>query len=147
MFSPHIELLLQLACIDGEASPEELTLIREIGASEHVTCEALENALTEMDPTPVAGNIGDLELSERIRMVVNLILVIKADGRIEPEEMAFSLPVVRKLGVDPEAFSTLIMEVMDRELVHAGYDLTRLVTSRFFTTGYSQEDHLGFPRS
>ena len=147
MHSPYIDLLLQLACIDGEATDIELELIREIGSSENFSDEEFEEALSTIDEAPVVGSLTDLNLQDRIRMVVNLILVIKADGRIEPEEMEFSLPIIQKFGIDKESFWEFLQEVMDREVVHSGMDLNYLVTDRFFGEGFDQRDFLGLPEN
>ena len=53
--TPHIELLIQLSRIDGEASHVELDLIREIGASENFSDEEFEKAMEKMDDQSNTG--------------------------------------------------------------------------------------------
>jgi uncharacterized tellurite resistance protein B-like protein len=131
--TPHIELLIQLSRIDGEASKVELDLIREIGASEHFSDEDFENALAKMDDQPTLTSLEDLTEDEKITMVIHLIQVIKADGKVEPSEISFCHDVVEKLGFPKEKFVGLVLDILDKEVLDPDMNIEFAVRARLLS--------------
>lgn len=129
---PHIELLLQLSRIDGEASKVELDLIRTIGSSKNFTDEAFEKAMEKMDDQPSLDSLVDLSEEEKIIMVITLIQVIKADGKVVPSEMAFCHDVIEKLGLNSQDFVELVLDILDKELMYPRLDLHKQVQEALF---------------
>ncbi|MEM9299888.1 MAG: TerB family tellurite resistance protein [Bacteroidota bacterium] len=106
--NPHLDILVQLAKIDGEADGSELELIREIGASKNVSDEDIEEIIDKTEAMGTLPSLGDLSQQEKIDLMTNLVMVMKIDGRIHKEEMKFCLKVLRKLGYDEDALFELV---------------------------------------
>ena len=89
--NPHLNILVQLAKIDGEADDSELELIREIGASKNVSDEDIENAIEMTEAEDTLPSLEELNHEDKIELMTNLVMVMKIDGRIDKEEMKFWL--------------------------------------------------------
>ncbi|MEM7109750.1 MAG: TerB family tellurite resistance protein [Bacteroidota bacterium] len=106
--NPHLNVLVQLAKIDGEADGSELELIREIGASQNVSDEDVEKAIEMTEAEDTLPSLTELSQEEKVDLMTNLVMVMKIDGRIDKEEMKFCLKVLRKLGYDEDALFDLV---------------------------------------
>ena len=119
----HLNILVQLAKIDGETDGSELELIREIGASKNVSDEDKEEIIEKTEAMDSLPSLEDLSQSERVELMTNLVMVMKIDGRIDKEEMKFCLKVLKKLGYDEEALFELVSttyassEPLDRDAI------------------------------
>ena len=106
--NPHLNILVQLAKIDGEADGSELELIREIGASQNVSDEDIEKAIDMTEAEDTLPSLEHMSQNEKVELMTNLVMVMKIDGRIDKEEMKFCLRVLRKLGYHEEALFDLV---------------------------------------
>lgn len=130
--SPHIQILLQLSRIDGEVSPLEMDIIREIGLSENLCDETLEQELSVLDDVPKVASVRNFSNDERITFLSQLIQVIKADGRVERSEMTFCYPILEAWNIAEEDFTSLVLEILDREIDGPHIPIEVLVASRFY---------------
>jgi len=106
--NPHLNILVQLAKIDGETDVAELELIRQIGASQNVSDEDIEEIISNTEAEDTIPSLEELPKNEKIELMANLVLVMKIDGRIDKEEMKFCLKVLRKLGYEDDALFDLV---------------------------------------
>ena len=106
--NPHLNILVQLAKIDGETDVAELELIRQIGASQNVSDEDIEYIIEKTEALDTIPSLENLTKQEKVELMTNLVLVMKIDGRIDKEEMKFCLKVLRKLGYDEDALFDLV---------------------------------------
>lgn len=106
--SPHLNILVQLAKIDGETDVAELELIRQIGASKNVSDEDIERIIENTEAVDTIPSLEYLSKQDKVELMTNLVLVMKIDGRIDKEEMKFCLKVLRKLGYDEDALFDLV---------------------------------------
>ncbi len=141
--SPHIQILLQLSRIDGEVSPVELDIIREIGRSENLNDEDLEKELATLEDNAKVTSVQHFTQDERITLLAQLIQVIKADGRVERTEMTFCFPILEAWGIPEEDFTNLVLEILDREADGPQFSLEVLVANRLFP----EEDQDGIETS
>lgn len=109
---PHINILVQLAKIDGETDSAELELIREIGASQHVTSEDIDQIIADTAIEDTLPSLQDLSKAEKVELMTNLVLVMKIDGRIHKEEMKFCLKILKKLGYNEDALFDLVSTIV-----------------------------------
>lgn len=109
--NPHLNILVQLAKIDGETDIAELELIREIGASNNVSDDDIEKIIEETETTHGIPSLEDLSREEKVGLMADLVLVMKIDGRIDKEEMKFCSQVLKKLGYDDDALFDLVSTV------------------------------------
>ncbi len=106
---------MQLARIDGETSDAEIRLIQEIAKSKFVddeTMRTIEKMAQSVDTIP---SIDALAYEEKVDLLTNLVLVMRADGRIELREMDFCFDVVKKVGFSESLFFNLVVGVFDQE--------------------------------
>ncbi|MEX2335962.1 MAG: hypothetical protein WD555_01670 [Fulvivirga sp.] len=106
--NPHINILVQLAKIDGETDVAELELIRQIGASNHVSPEDIDNIIATTAIEDTIPSLADLPKAQKVELMTNLVLVMKIDRRIHKEEMKFCLKVLKKLGYEEDALFDLV---------------------------------------
>ncbi len=105
---PHLKVLVQLAKVDGQADDTELELIRQIGSSNNVSEDDIDRAIEEAEAQDSIPSLAHLNVEDRFELLYNLVLVMKADGILDPDEMKFCLEVVRKVGFREEVLDDLI---------------------------------------
>jgi len=107
-FNPHINILVQLAKIDGETDSAELELIRQIGASNNISDEDIEEIISKTEAEDTIPSLDLIPREEKINLMTNLVMVMKIDGKIHKEEMKFCLKVLKKLGYEEDALFDLV---------------------------------------
>lgn len=113
--NPHIQILLQLARIDGETSEAEIKLIDEIGKSKFVSGDDMKRIRLTAQRADALPSIEALTYEDKVDLLTNLVLVMRADGRIELREMDFCFDVVKKIGFSETQFFNLVVGVFDKE--------------------------------
>ena len=117
MINPHLNILVQLAKVDGQADHTELEIIRAIGKSKNLSDEDIENAIDLAEEGDLVDSVSEFSPIEKLDLLLNLVLVMKADGIVHKEEMKFCLKLVRKLGYDDDALFDLVSHTkVDDEL-------------------------------
>lgn len=106
--NPHINILVQLAKIDGETDEAELELIRQIGVSNKVSDEDIEEIIEKTKAADTIPSLTHLSREEKINLMSNLVMVMKIDGKIHKEEMKFCMNVLKKLGYKEDALFDLV---------------------------------------
>lgn len=106
--NPHINILVQMAKIDGETDTAELELIRQIGASNNISDKDIESIIETTEAMDTIPSLENLSREEKVDLMTNLVLVMKIDGRVHKEEMKFCLKVLKKLGYDEDALFELV---------------------------------------
>jgi len=108
MINPHLNILVQLAKVDGETDETELELIREIGKSNRLSDDDIEMVIETTEADDHLPALQELSPDEKTELMYNLVLMMKADGIIHREEMKFCLKVTRKLGFPDDALYELV---------------------------------------
>ena len=108
MINPHLNILVQLAKVDGETDDTELDLIREIGKSNRLSDEDIDKVIEITDADDHLPSLQELSVDEKAELMYNLVLMMKADGIIHKEEMNFCLKVTRKMGFAENALYELV---------------------------------------
>lgn len=109
--NPHLNILIQMAKIDGEADSSELDLIRQIGASENVSDEDIVHAIETTSTEDTIPSLENISAEDKVNLMTNLVLVMKIDGIVHKEEMKFCLKVIKKLGYDEDALFDLVSTI------------------------------------
>lgn len=112
---PHLKVLVQLAKVDGTADDTELELIRQIGSSNNVSSEEIDEAIAEAEASDPIPSLDHLSVDDRFELLYNLVLVMKADGIIDTEEVKFCKAMVRKLGFQEDVLQDLIEHSPDED--------------------------------
>ena len=106
--NPHLNILVQLAKIDGETDGSELGLIRQIGVSENISDKDIDKAIETTSAEDIIPSLENLSKEDKVDLMTNLVLVMKIDGIIHKEEMKFCFKVIKKLGYDEDALFDLV---------------------------------------
>ena len=106
--NPHLNILVQMAKVDGFADESELELIRQIGSSSMISAEDVEEAIQKADMSDSVMSISGFSRSEKLELMYNLVRVMKADGIIHEEEAKFCKAVAHKLGFAENSIDELV---------------------------------------
>ena len=104
----HLNILIQLAKIDGVVVKEEIDLINQVGIANGLTQQDIETCFDQEISLDDLSNLSDDEKFEYIYSVVQLM---KIDGRIYDEEIKFCAKMVSKLGYEKEVLFELILKI------------------------------------
>jgi len=129
--NPHINILVQLAKIDGETDVAELELIRQIGASNNVSDEDIERIIRETEAQDTVPSLEHLSREEKINLMANLVMVMKIDGKIHKEEMKFCLKVLKRLGYDEDALFDLVSTTYIDQRAELDFDKVKQRAEKF----------------
>lgn len=106
--NPHLNILVQLAKIDGETDETELELIRQIGKSENLSDSDIDKVIETVDVDAGIPSLDQFSSEEKLELITNLVLVMKIDGILHKNEMKFCLDIIHKMGYSEEAFYELV---------------------------------------
>lgn len=106
--NPHLNILVQLAKIDGETDETELELIRQIGKSEKLSDEDIDKVIATADVDAGIPSLDQFTSDEKLELITNLVLVMKIDGILHKNEMKFCLDMIHKMGYSEDAFYQLV---------------------------------------
>jgi len=106
--NPHLNILVQLAKIDGETDDTELELIRQIGKSENLSDEDIDLAIESTAADAGIPSLSQFTDEEKLELMTNLVLVMKIDGILHKNEMKFCLDIVHKMGYSVDGFYELV---------------------------------------
>ena len=107
---PHyfINILIQLAKIDGIISQEEIDMIMRLGKLNDLSDEEINLLFDRMDDTKNVVNLSD---DEKFNMLYNLVQMMKVDGILFPEEMEFCAKISQNMGYTKQALYFLITNI------------------------------------
>lgn len=104
----HLNILVQLARVDGAVVQEEIDLIKKIGKANGLSSEEISDAFE--DPS----GISDLELlpeDMRHDCMFNIVQLMKIDGRIYKEEIKYCAKLASKLGYDEDVLREMMLKI------------------------------------
>ena len=108
MSRTHLNILVQLAKIDGVIVQDEIDLIKQIGAANGMN--SLEISQCFDDPELIE-NLDDLSDDEKYEFIYNIVQLMKIDGRLYKEEIGFCAKMSGKLGYDEEVLLELMLKI------------------------------------
>ena len=108
MSNVHLNILIQLAKVDGVVVQEEIDLINEIGKAHGMTEEQISACFEEQHELSDLKGLSD---DEKFEYVYSLVQLMKIDGRLYDEEIKFCGSVAAKLGYDEEVLFELMLKI------------------------------------
>lgn len=108
MSNVHLNILIQLAKIDGVVVQEEIDLINKIGRARGMTEEEISECFNEHFPLERLQVPND---DEKFEYVYSIVQLMKIDGRLYDEEIKFCGRVVAELGYHKDVLFELILKV------------------------------------
>ncbi|RED91752.1 tellurite resistance TerB family protein [Marinoscillum furvescens] len=108
MTRTHLNLLVQLAKVDGVIVQDEIDLIKQIGEANGMSSDEISRCFE--DPTLIE-DLSRLTDDERYEYIYNIVRLMKIDGRLYKEEIRFCAKLASKLGYREEALVELMMKI------------------------------------
>lgn len=104
----HINILVQLARIDGVVVQEEIDLITEIATNYGMSSEEISACFEDPDHV---GDLSDLAADEKYEHIYNMVQLMKIDGRLYKEEIQYCAKMATRLGYDEEVLTELMLKI------------------------------------
>lgn len=108
MARTHLNLLVQLAKVDGVVVQDEIDLIKQIGEANGMSSNEISSCFE--DPNLVE-NLDHLSDDEKYEYIYNIVQLMKIDGRLYKEEISFCAKMVSRLGYDEEVLLELMLKI------------------------------------
>ena len=118
----QLNILIQLARIDGNFAQEEKSFIREFGRKFNIRRSELEEIKRNSEQY---DDISAFTMDEKIEVLYNAIRLAKADRRILPNEIVYCQEIVTKLGFKRSVIDAILPLVNDRPLEQINYSSVR----------------------
>ena len=100
----YLNLLVQLAKVDGFVVEEEVRLIRKIGKAHGLASHDIESCL--LYPS-YEDDLGGIAKNLKKEFLEGLVRLMNVDGKIFEEEINFSLRMAKKLGLSEDMLKEL----------------------------------------
>ena len=104
-----IQVLIALACEDGDFHPQEKQLIQNIARTNRIPEEELEGLIKEKAPLRI--DFSKLSYEDRFEILYNLLAMMKADHEVLNQEIIFIQKIVDHLGFHLSAIMELYPHV------------------------------------
>lgn len=108
MSNVQLNILVQLAKVDGVVVQEEIDLINDIGKAHGLTEEQIAACYDEHHPIE---NLEGLTDDEKFEYVYTIVQLMKIDGRLYDEEIKFCGKVAAKLGYNEDVLFELMLKI------------------------------------
>ena len=108
MTRTHLNLLVQLAKIDGVVVQDEIDLIKQIGEANGMSSSDISACFE--DPNLVE-DLSRLSDDEKYEYIYNIVQLMKIDGRLYKEEIRFCAKMASKLGYSEDVLLELMLKI------------------------------------
>lgn len=108
MSRTHLNILVQLARIDGVVVQDEIDLIKQVGKANGMSSDEISQCFE--DPEMVE-NLDAFSDDEKYEFIYNIVQLMKIDGRLYKEEIGFCAKMASKLGYDEEVLLELMLKI------------------------------------
>lgn len=104
----HLNILIQLARVDGIVVQEEIDLINQVGKANGMSEEEIAACFDEHTPIDELRNLND---DEKFDFIYSIVQLMKIDGRLYNEEIKFCAKMASKLGYEEDVLCELILKI------------------------------------
>jgi uncharacterized tellurite resistance protein B-like protein len=108
MIRSHLNMLVQLARVDGVVVKEEIDLIKQIGKANGMSSEEISESFE--DPSEI-DDMHALTDDLRYDYMYNVVQLMKVDGRIYKEEIKFCAKIASKLGYQEDVLREMMLKI------------------------------------
>lgn len=108
MSKAHLNILVQLAKVDGIVVQEEVDLIHEVGKANGMTEEEINSCFDEEWPIEDLSSLSD---DEKFDLIYSVVQLMKIDGKLYNEEIQFCAKMSAKLGYEEDVLFTLMLKI------------------------------------
>jgi uncharacterized tellurite resistance protein B-like protein len=119
MFTPILNVMVQLAKIDGKVAAAEYEFIKRIAGDNGIPESEVQRLFNEEESKIQVGSLSD---DRKFEYIYNLTKLMEIDGTIRIEEYKFCNRIANKLGYRESVLTDLIYHVqankgLDRDMV------------------------------
>jgi uncharacterized tellurite resistance protein B-like protein len=104
----HINMLVQLARVDGVVVQEEIDLITKIATGFGMSSDEISACFE--DPSQI-GDLSNLPDDQKFEYIYNMVQLMKIDGRLYKEEIQYCAKMANNLGYDEEVLTELMLKI------------------------------------
>jgi uncharacterized tellurite resistance protein B-like protein len=104
----QINLLVQLARVDGVVVQDEIDLINTIGTEYGLTSEEISACFDNPDQLDDLDSLTD---DERYELIYNMVMLMKIDGRLYKEEIQYCARLAVNLGYEEAVLQELMLKI------------------------------------
>lgn len=104
MITRQLNILIQLATIDGHLAGKEKKLIEHIAKVNNISDDTIKQLLSQPEPISDLNHLTDDERFEYLYMVIQLM---KVDGQVFKSEIVFCENISERLGYKKKVVSEL----------------------------------------
>lgn len=122
MILRQLNILIQLATIDGKLATKEQKLIEHIANVNNVDNEKIKELLTKPQPITELNHLTEDERFEYLYMVIQLM---KVDGQVFKSEIVFCEEIAEKLGYKKKVVAELSKNIYSDPSITADRELLR----------------------
>lgn len=108
MSRTHLNILVQLARIDGVVVQDEIDLIKQVGKANGMSSDEISQCFEDPEMVEDLDSISD---DEKYEFIYNVVQLMKIDGRLYKEEIGFCAKMASKLGYDEEVLLELMLKI------------------------------------
>ena len=128
MSRTHLNLLVQLAKIDGVVVQEEIDLIKQIGKVNGLSSDEISASFE--DPYLIE-DLDTLSDDEKYDYIYSIVQLMKIDGRLYKEEINFCAKMTSKLGYDEEVLLELMLKIYADPQISADKDALKSTIQQY----------------
>lgn len=108
MSRTHLNILVQLAKVDGVVVKEEIDLITQIGKANGMSDDEINECFMEESPIEDLSGIPN---DQKYDYIYSIVQLMKIDGRLYKEEIKFCARMSSKLGYNENVLLELMLKI------------------------------------
>lgn len=128
MIRTHLNLLVQLAKVDGVVVQDEIDLIEQIGKAHGMSSDEISACFE--DPNLVE-ELGELSDDEKYDYIYNIVQLMKIDGRLYKEEIKFCAKMASKLGYNEDVLLELMLKIYSDPNISTDKDMLKSTIQQY----------------
>jgi uncharacterized tellurite resistance protein B-like protein len=128
MITRQLNILVQLATIDGNLAGKEKKLIEHIAKVNNVDDETIAGLLNRPEPIPDLDHLSEEERFEYLYMVIQLM---KVDGQVFKSEIVFCENIAQRLGFKKKVVSELSKNIYSDPSITADREMLMDKAAKF----------------
>lgn len=122
MSRTHLNILIQLAKVDGIVVQEEIDMINQVGKANGMTDEEINDCFDGTGPIEELSHLPD---DQKFEFIYSVVRLMKIDGRLYNEEINFCAKMAAKLGYDEDVLLELILKIYSDPHITSDKDIIK----------------------
>ncbi|MEQ8238427.1 MAG: TerB family tellurite resistance protein [Cyclobacteriaceae bacterium] len=128
MIRTQINLLVQLAKIDGVVVQDEIDLIKQIGEANGMSSDDISACFENPN---LIEDLSALSDDDKYEYIYNIVQLMKIDGRLYKEEIKFCAKMASKLGYSEDVLLELMLKIYSDPNISADKDSLKTTIQQY----------------